>query len=36
MAESAMLATARRRRATLWTQDSHIDGLPGAGYYARQ
>jgi hypothetical protein len=35
MAESAMLATARRRRATLWTQDSHI-GLPGARYYARQ
>jgi hypothetical protein len=36
MAESAMLATARWRRATLWTQDSHIDGLPGARYYARQ
>jgi predicted nucleic acid-binding protein len=36
MADSVMLATAQRHRATLWTQDSDFDGLPGAKYYARR
>jgi hypothetical protein len=30
-----MLATAQRNRATLWTQDSDFDGLPGVKYYAK-
>jgi predicted nucleic acid-binding protein len=36
MADSLMLATARRHRATLWTQDADFDGLPGARYFAKQ
>ena len=36
MADSMMLATAHRHRATLWTQDSDFDGLPGARYYAKR
>ena len=36
MADSVMLATALRNRATLWTQDSDFDGLPGARYYAKR
>ena len=36
MADSVMLATAHRHRATLWTQDSDFDGLPGARYYAKR
>src|SRR5260221_12256536 len=36
MADSVMLATAQRHRATLWTQDADFDGLPGARYYAKQ
>jgi toxin FitB len=36
MADSVMLATARRHRATLWTQDSDFDGLQGARYFARR
>jgi len=36
MADSVMLATAQRHRATLWTQDSDFDGLPGARYYAKR
>jgi predicted nucleic acid-binding protein len=36
MADSIMLAAARRNRATLWTQDSEFDGLPGAKYYAKR
>lgn len=32
MADSVMLATARRHRATLWTQDAHFDGVPGVQY----
>jgi predicted nucleic acid-binding protein len=36
MADSVMLATAQRHRATLWTQDSDFDGLPGTKNYARQ
>src|ERR1017187_760597 len=35
MADSVMLATALRNRATLWTQDSDFDRLPGARYYAK-
>jgi predicted nucleic acid-binding protein len=36
MADSVMLATAQRRRAILWTQDSDFDGLPGVKYFAKQ
>ena len=36
MADSVMLATALRHRATLWTQDSDFDGLPGARYCAKR
>ena len=36
MADSIMLATAQRHRATLWTQDSDFDGLSGAKHYARR
>jgi len=36
MADSVMLATARRHRATLWTQDADFDGLPGAKFYAKR
>src|ERR1035441_726541 len=36
MADSVMLATALRNRATLWTPDSDFDGLPGARYYAKR
>jgi toxin FitB len=36
MADSIMLATAQRHRATLWTQDSDFDGLPGTKYFAKQ
>ena len=35
MADSIILATAQRNRATLWTQDSDFDGLPGTKYYAK-
>ena len=36
MADSVMLATAQRHRATLWTQDSDFDSLPGVNYYAKR
>jgi predicted nucleic acid-binding protein len=36
MADSVMLATAQRHRATLWTQDSDFDRLPGVKYYAKR
>ena len=36
MADSVMLATAQRHRATLWTQDADFDGLAGVKYYARR
>jgi predicted nucleic acid-binding protein len=36
MADSIMFATAQRHRATLWTQDSDFDGLPGTKYFAKQ
>ena len=34
MADSLILATARRFRATLWTQDADFDGLPNVRYAA--
>jgi predicted nucleic acid-binding protein len=36
MADSVMLATAQRYRATLWTQDADFEGLPGVKYLARR
>jgi predicted nucleic acid-binding protein len=36
MADSVMLATAQRHRATLWTQDADFDGLPGTRYVAKR
>jgi len=36
MADSVMLATAQRHRATLWTQDADFDGLQGARYIAKR
>ena len=36
MADSVMLATAQRHRATLWTQDSDFEGLQGARYFAKR
>jgi toxin FitB len=36
MADSIMLATAQRHRATLWTQDSDFDGLPGTKYFPKR
>jgi predicted nucleic acid-binding protein len=35
LADSVILATARRNTATLWTQDSDFESLPGVRYYAR-
>ena len=32
LADSVMLATARRYGATFWTQDAHFDGVPGVQY----
>ncbi len=32
LADSVMLATAREYDSTLWTQDSHFDGIPGVNY----
>ncbi len=32
MADSVMLATAKLNQATLWTQDSHFEGLAGVKY----
>jgi toxin FitB len=36
MADSIMLATARAWDATLWTQDSDFDGVPGVKYVAKK
>jgi predicted nucleic acid-binding protein len=36
MADSVMLATAHRHRATLWTQDSDFEGLQGTRYFAKR
>ncbi|RKT46923.1 type II toxin-antitoxin system VapC family toxin [Thiocapsa rosea] len=35
MADSLMLATARRFEATLWTQDADFDGIPGVRFRAK-
>jgi predicted nucleic acid-binding protein len=32
LADSVILATARRHEATLWTQDSDFNGIPGVEY----
>jgi predicted nucleic acid-binding protein len=36
MADSVMFAAAQRLRATLWTQDSDFNGLPGVKYFAKR
>ncbi len=36
LADSIILATARRFDATVWTQDADFDGLPGVKYRARK
>lgn len=36
MADSVMLATARARGATLWTQDSDFQGIEGVQYVAKK
>ncbi|MDP2430866.1 MAG: type II toxin-antitoxin system VapC family toxin [Pseudomonadota bacterium] len=35
MADSLILATARMQDATVWTQDSHFEGLPGVRYIGK-
>jgi len=35
LADSIVLATARRHEATLWTQDADFEGLPGVRYRAK-
>lgn len=35
MADSVILATARRFEAVLWTQDSDLQGIDGVAYVAR-
>ena len=35
MADSVMLATARRRGAVLWTQDGDFEGIEGVRYYPK-
>jgi predicted nucleic acid-binding protein len=35
MADAIILATARLEAATLWTQDSHFEGLDGVEYVAK-
>ena len=35
MADSVMLATALRNRATLWTQDADFKGIVGVKYFAK-
>ena len=34
LADAVILATARARAATIWTQDAHFEGLPGVRYRA--
>lgn len=36
MADSVVLATARRHDALLWTQDADFEGLEGVRYFARR
>ncbi len=35
MADSVILATARRYNATLWTQDAHFNGVEGVEFRAK-
>ena len=35
MADSAMLSAAQMHRATLWTQDADLEGIPGVEYIAK-
>jgi predicted nucleic acid-binding protein len=35
LADSIVLATARRREATVWTQDSDFEGLEKVEYFAK-
>lgn len=35
LADSILLASARARSATLWTQDAHFEGLEGVKYRAK-
>jgi toxin FitB len=35
LADSVILATARRYGATLWTQDADFEGIEGVRYFAR-
>ena len=35
MADSLIYATARRHRAVLWTQDAHLEGLPGVQFFRK-
>lgn len=35
LADSLVYATARRHKATLWTQDAHFEGLPGVRYFSQ-
>ena len=36
LADSVMLATARRHAAVLWTQDADFAGIPGVRYVERR
>jgi predicted nucleic acid-binding protein len=36
MADSIMLATAQEYRATLWSQDSDFENIPGVRYIAKK
>jgi toxin FitB len=36
LADSIILATARRFEATVWTQDADFDGLPGVKYRSKK
>jgi predicted nucleic acid-binding protein len=36
LADSVILATARARQATLWTQDAHFEGLPDVEFRSRR
>lgn len=36
MADSVILATARRFEATLWTLDQHFEGLPDVRYFSKK
>jgi toxin FitB len=36
MADAIMLATARRNKATLWTQDADFEGLEGVRFVAKK